>query len=143
MALADFNVTVSDVLDRYPLNDASNIGANTQPVSTGDVDDLIQDAESQLSAQLEKAGIDPASTTDDQERQAQNFVEVWCVAEMLESMGATASRYQSYRKKADDLLLYFDRDKGRWGDGGSSVPSNIDDTDTHARDDFTSSSYEF
>lgn len=142
MSLADFNVAADDVLDRSPMK-SSTVGANTDPISTGDIDDLIQDAESKLAAQFEKAGIDPASLTDDQGRQAQNFVEVWCVAEIMEIMGATGRRFQQYRDKANELLAYFDRDANRWADHGASTVSNIDSSTDHTAEDFTDAQYQF
>lgn len=149
MAKADFSVTVSDVTDKLPVV-ADQIGTNTAPLSTGIVEDLIQDGESEFAELLRRNGADPSNLTDDEKRQVQAAVEAYAVKEAMDILGATGEKYNRYSRKWNRLWERFNSDSSQAGGSttGSRVHTNInpDENNLHDKqemDDFTDPTLEF
>lgn len=141
MALTDFSVTVSDVLEKLPL-DTSQISATTEPVSTTDIEGYVQDASSELRAVLDRAAINIASINDDTKRQMQSAVEAYAVAEALDAMGVTGRQYDKYRDKWRDVYDRYTAQPSALATSKSRVKSNIDTGKTTSAE-FVGTGYEF
>lgn len=126
MAIYDFNVTKSDVLDRIPLN-TSQIGTNTEPISTGDVEDAIEGAASQASAALERNGIDGSDLSDEAHRQLEDAVRDGAAAEIMRRAGhADSETYSSLKTGFDEAIdRIADSANLDRADGGSRVESSV------------------
>lgn len=148
MNLADFSVTVSDVTDKLPFV-GNQVGKNTNPLSTGDIEGIIQDGESKLSNKIEDNGGDPSNLTDDEKREIQEAVEAYAVKESLDILGAVGERYNRYSDKWERMWSRFNSDNSSTGgkSGGNSVVTNIKANqpagDSREKDDFMSHDYEF
>lgn len=148
MNLADFSVTVSDVTDKLPFV-GNQVGKNTNPLSTGDIEGIIQDGESKLSNKIEDNGGDPSNLTDDEKREIQEAVEAYAVKESLDILGAVGERYNRYSDKWERMWSRFNSDNSSTGGkgGGNSVVTNIKANqpagDSREKDDFMSHDYEF
>lgn len=132
MALADFSVTTDDVKGRLPIV-GDEIGAGTQPVSNGDVDSYIQDAESELTALLKNADLDPSDLTDDTKRQIQEAVEKKAASEVMLQLDHGGERLDDFREAWDDVRRRLEQshDRLEGNAGQSSLEHNIDtDEDT-------------
>lgn len=128
--LSDFQVTTQDVLDKLPII-GDQVSATTAPLSTGDVDDAIQDGESRFAELLRRQGKDPGTLTDDQKRQIQTAVEAYAVAECMDIIGAVGARYDQYRNKAEEIFDRFNQDDSQVANNAKSkVITNIDDSTT-------------
>lgn len=141
MALTSFGVTSSDVLERVPL-DTSQVGAATEPISTADIDTYIQDASSSFVAILQRAGLDPANLNDDTERQVQDAVEAYCVAEVLDVIGI--GDVERYRAKYDRLREeYASRPSMLSTVNGGRVRSNISTSSLKPTAEFIDPGYRY
>lgn len=127
MAIYSYNVTSSDVTDRLPI-DTQAITSSSEPLSTSDIDEYIDDAASEFSGVLEKSGIQGSDLSDEAERQIQIGIEHYAVAESLKQIGHTGSDYEEARDAYRDALKRF-RDQPQTLDKNHDrVRSNVDTT---------------
>lgn len=141
MALTSFGVTNADVLERVPL-DTSQVDASSEPINTGDIDEFIQDASSAFVAILQRAGLDPASLNDDTQRQVQDAVEAYAVAEVLDVIGI--GNVERYRQKYERLReMYASRPSMLSTVNGGRVRSNISTASTKPAAEFIDPSYRY
>lgn len=59
-----YGVTNANVIAELPGMDSANFGASTEPVSTGDIDQWIDDASARINAMLDKSGIEGSASLD-------------------------------------------------------------------------------
>lgn len=84
MATTDYGVTAADVQAKLPLSNP--LTATTKPVSTSDVDEFIDDADSQMSGVLRNAGISLDDLDDDTTRQVQEAIKNYAAAQALSAL---------------------------------------------------------
>jgi len=144
MALTTFSVTSDDVLERVPF-DTTNVGASSKPVSTGDIDTYIQDASSRMVAVLTRAGLDPGALNDDTERQIQDAIESYCVAEILDVIGVgSGQQITRYRQNFNQLLDEYKRNPSMLSTSNSGrVKSNISQSTTKPDAEFIDTDYRY
>lgn len=69
-ATYDYNVTAADVAAEIPGVDDANIGANTEPLSTTDLTQWINEGAAKMNAVLDKSSISASDDLDDDAQEA-------------------------------------------------------------------------
>lgn len=136
MAIYNFGLVVDDVLNDLPV-DSTQIGANSTPVSTGKIEEWINDRSAMAIGMLSRAGISNVEELDDTtQRQVRIYIKSSVVADAMDKMAmSTQSGYGRYREKAAtarEVLTNAQLLKRRVG----RMRSNVD-TDKTPRRDFT------
>jgi len=140
-SLADFSVSVSEVVEEAPIM-VDNVGPDTW-VSEANIEDWIQDAESDLAEILRNQDKTLANLTKDQNRKVQVAVESYAVAELLDKLGAVGDKYDKYRKKwTDAKAMIRDNDDEIGSPSNGGVVTNISDT-PKPREDFCDPGYQY
>lgn len=102
MAIHDYNVTASDVLDKIPL-DTSMIDGSSEPVSTTTIDGYIDEAASELSGLLRRADVDGTKLEAEAEKHIQTAILNYAAAETLSKLGHTGRDYTQKRARYEDV----------------------------------------
>jgi hypothetical protein len=126
VSIYDYNVTVDNVLDRIPMN-TSQIGPSTEPIDTGDVEDAIDGAASDVSGAIERNGIDGSDLSDEAHRQLEKVVRDGAAAEIMRRTGhVDSSTYDSLETDYDEAAnKYADSSHLDRDDGGGRVESSV------------------
>jgi hypothetical protein len=94
----DFGVTVSDVVGDHPL-DAGDIGPNTEPLSSDDIERYIEEASAKLAGQLRAQNVNVDALDDDGLQQVQTAIKYYCIAESIDGIAFLSERGDKYREK--------------------------------------------
>ena len=142
MATTDFGVTTAEVLAKAPV-DSSQISATSVPVSTSDVEDFVDDADSQMAGLLNAAGISSGSLTDDAKRQIQEAIKAYAVAELLDAMGALGRDYDKYRDKWSETYQRYANRPQMLNERVVRTKTNINTSSTKPDAEFIGTGYQF
>lgn len=129
MAIDDFGVTVTEVLDDFP-GDTRLIQQSVGPLSKDDLDRYIDDGASKIAGKLERFGLDAADLDDEAERQAQIAVREYAIMRGLSDMQHTGDDYDAaserYQRAIDDL-----QDRSEIDKSNSAYDSNVPSGNQH------------
>ncbi len=132
---ARYGLTSTDVIAELPGVDPQNIGAATQPVSTGDVTQWINDGAAKFNAVLLKSGITPSASMDadalDAVARAVKAYAVWMTLTVMGRTGATVTNARDAWQTAFAQFSNRPQDLGDAYADGTVV--NID-SDTNSED---------
>jgi hypothetical protein len=145
MSLTDLQVTVDDVLAELPL-DTSQVTSSSEPVSTGDIENWIQDGTSELANTLKRSGVVVDQLDGDSLQQLQKAVESYAVAQALDATGFLSERMEKYRRKWRELRDRYAANPQSVSPNRTSVQSS-QDPDSADRSfqghNFTSNDYQW
>ena len=125
MAIDSLNVTVDEVLGRIPF-DTSQVGANTDPISTSDVEDAIEGAASDMTGVLSRSGTDSSSLKDEELRQIQTAVRDGAAADLMAREGHVGDVQQELKEAFEDAKDKYSDSAELAGTAGGRVKSNVD-----------------
>ena len=136
--MPDFDVSVSDVLDRLP-NGAGQVTATSRPLNTARVEEIIGEEESNVEGVLRQSSKSVDTLSDSAKSQMRKVVIWQAAAECVDVMGWFGSDGQGLRKKANQLLDRFAKAPGTL-DESPSIQRAQKDT---ARTEFQSDTYQY
>lgn len=140
MSLADFSVTVDDVVQDLPIV-AESLGPDMF-LSEADIEEWIQEAESSIAEMLRSQGKEISELNADQTNQVERAVEAYAVAEALDKLGAVGNKYDRFREKWGSIESKIRANDDEIGDApNNGVVTNISDKAPHT--DFRGVDYEF
>jgi len=140
MSLADFSVTVDDVVQDLPIV-AESLGPDMF-LSEADIEEWIQEAESSIAEMLRSQGKEISQLNADQVNQVERAVEAYAVAEALDKLGAVGNKYDRFREKWESIESKIRANDDEIGDAPKNgVVTNISDKTPHT--DFRGVDYEF
>lgn len=97
MAVYTFGLTSADV--NVPGHDVSQIGASTEPLSTADITQAIEDGAAQLNTLLDRSGITPQSVAagmdEDTHAACVAAIKAYAQADALRILGHTGAAYDA------------------------------------------------
>lgn len=94
MAVYVYSLTYADVLAEVPMIDSSSISASTEPVSTTNVTQYIEDGAGKLNSMLEARGITASASLDETDHAALvEALKAYAVCKTLLILGATGTVY--------------------------------------------------
>ena len=94
MAVYVYSLTYTDVIGEVPMIDGGSITATTEPVSTTNITQWIEDGAGKLNAMLIARGITPAATMDETDHSALvEAVKAYGVAKTLLVLGSAGPIY--------------------------------------------------
>jgi len=129
MAVYTYSLAASDVSAELPI-DAGTVGASTEPLSTTDISQYIEDGAGKLNAALEKAGVSVSASMDEEAHAAcTEAVKSYAVAKSLLVLGVTGALYDQAWSRWQYVYSEYSSRPQQLGDAysGSSVSTNIDD----------------
>lgn len=95
-----YGLAASDIAAEIPGVDDSNIGASTEPVSTTDLTNWINDGAGRLNAVLDKSGITAGASMDaDTHQMCTIAVKAYAIQKALLVMGETGPAYEAAREE--------------------------------------------
>ena len=140
MALSDFNVSVSDVVQKLPIN-ASSISATTTPLSTTDIEAFISDAESIFAGLLSAQGRGVGELSEDALRQIQGGIKAYAVSECFLALGFPSKGSDDQRARFDEVRSMYASSPQSLAGSASRVKSNVDTSGIKKR--FVGRQYKF
>lgn len=97
MAIYVFGLVASDI--SVPGRDASEIGASTEPLATGDLTQAIEDGAAQINSLLDRSGITPQSVAAGMDEDSHGMcvaaIKAYAQADALRIIGDTGPRYEA------------------------------------------------
>ena len=95
MAVYTYSLTSGDIVSELPGVSSENISATTEPLSTTDLTQFIEDGAGKLNSVLIARGITPAADMDETDHAALSAaVKAYAVAKAMRTMCATGDLYQ-------------------------------------------------
>jgi hypothetical protein len=144
MAVTTHGVTTDSVLAKIAGNiDSSRISATSVPLSTGDVEEYIDEAAGEINAILTRAGLSPDSLDDDTTEQVQRAIRLGAAAQVLSTLGYTGGTYSDLRAQYEDLKRLYSNRREALNQRAGRVRSNIAASSTKRDSKFGGLDYEF
>lgn len=102
MAIDSFNTSRAQVKRKLP-GDTSNIGTGTEPISDGDIDEVIDEKASQMAGVLERASVQASDLSDEAEKQLQEAIAAGAAAECMAQAGMSGERQSKRQEQFESL----------------------------------------
>lgn len=132
MAVYDYSVTAANVLAELPGIDPSNIGATGEPLNTTDVAQWIEDGAGHLNALLDRSGITPSASLDeDTHAKVKDAVKMYAVHKCLLVLGVTGALLDAARDRYNTAYAEIsNRPQGLGAAYTDGLTTSIDTTTT-------------
>lgn len=127
----DYSISAADVAAEIPGVDDANIGASTEPISTTDLDNWINDGASKLNAVLDKSGITASASMDaDAHDTLKAAVRAYAVHKAMLVLGETGSLLGETRDRWNTVYAEYSNRPQQLGDAyDDGLTVNIDSDD--------------
>lgn len=135
-----YGLAAADVAAELAGVDDANIGANTEPVSTSDIDNWINDGSAKLNLVLDKSGITASASLDADTHQAlAAAVKDYAVMRTMLVLGATGPAFELARDNWASVYAEYSNRPQQLGDayedGLSVAIDSLDSFNNTARKD--------
>ena len=122
MAVYVYSLTYADVVNEMPGVGAENISATTQPLSTADVTQFLEDGAGKVNSMLIARGITPAADMDETDHAALvEAVKSYAVAKSLQVIGATGPMYEQAQDRWTSVYAEYSNRPQNLGGSYSSL----------------------
>lgn len=112
-----YSLVAADVAAEIPGVDDANIGASTEPVSTTDLTNWINDGAAKLNAVLDKSGITASASMDaDTHQVCAAAVKAYAVMKALLVMDSTGAAYEAARDEWNGVFAEISNRPQQLGD---------------------------
>jgi len=128
MAVYTYSLTYADVVGEIPGLDASDIGASTEPLNQGNINQWIEDGAAEINRVLAKSGITADATLDATiHASCASAVRAYAVTKSLAVLGVTGEVYQQARDIWEQRFAEIsNRPQGLGGTYTERLTTNID-----------------
>lgn len=128
MAVYVYSLTSTDVIAEIPMLDGGSVTASTEPLSTGDITQFIEDGAGKINSMLVARGITPSASMDETDHAALvEACKAYAVAKSLQVLGAMGPVYdQAWERWQQVYAEYSNRPQQLGGTYSSLTTTTID-----------------